>query len=226
MKKTTKTQSKVTRRATASKQSTPVEETVNVTVAPKKLWLILLLLVLLVLTGLFFSKKYRGLVLVGTVNGKIVTRWELEKALNDRYAKQTFDDLVGSLLLIQLAAQNQVVASPDEVGKEITATEERLGGKEALNATLERMGFSQKRFQEEMNNQVVVRKLAEKLFKAEVADDEVKKFFDENKTLFPNKKFDEVKADIRLNLKQQKLQEQFGVWFQDQRKNAVVISYL
>jgi len=192
----------------------------------KKTLVILLALVLAAGIGTIMAKRYKNLVIVGKVNGLVVSRWELEKALNDRYAKTVFDDLASTTLLKQLAKKNDIVVSKDELKKEIEATEQRLGGKEALQATLDRLGYSQTRFEEEMKTQVTVRKLAEKLFKIEVTDQEVAKFYDDNKTLFPDKKLEEVKLDIFQNLTEQKLQQQFTTWFQEEKGKAAIQSYL
>src|SRR3989344_959513 len=225
MKKTTKTRSKVRKVAVAEMSYSPEKETVNVSVAPKKFFVLAMIVLLggLLLLG---AKKYKGLIVAGKVNGQVVTRLQLEKTLNDRYAKQTFDDLAGTILVKQLAKQNAVVISEEDVNNEITATEQRLGGKEALQTTLDRMGYTTARFQDEMRTQVLVAKLASKVLTVDVTDDEVKKFFDENKTLFPDKKFDEVKADIKLNLTQQKVQQEFTTWFAEQKKQASIASYL
>ncbi|OGD71478.1 hypothetical protein A3A84_01465 [Candidatus Collierbacteria bacterium RIFCSPLOWO2_01_FULL_50_23] len=225
MKKTTKTRSKVRKVAVAEMSYSPEKETVNVSVAPKKFFVLAMIVLLggLLLLG---AKKYKGLIIAGKVNGQVVTRLQLEKTLNDRYAKQTFDDLAGTILVKQLAKQNAVVISEEDVNNEITATEQRLGGKEALQTTLDRMGYTTARFQDEMRTQVLVAKLASKVLTVDVTDDEVKKFFDENKTLFPDKKFDEVKADIKLNLTQQKVQQEFTTWFAEQKKQASIASYL
>lgn len=192
---------------------------------PKKL-IILALIVLLGGMLIIGAKKYKGLIIAGKVNGSPITRWELEKALNSRYGKQTFDDLASNLLVQQLAAQNQVTVTDDEVSKEIDATTQRLGGKEALTATLDRMGYTMSRLQDEMRVQVLVKKLAEKVLKVEVTDAEIQKFFDDNKTLFPKKTFDEVKEDIKQNLLQQKNQQEFATWFTDQKTKANIQSYL
>ncbi len=187
---------------------------------------LLLALVLLAALSILFAKKYRSLFVVGKVNGQVVSRWELEKAMNDRYAKTTFDDLASTTLLKQQTKKNDVTVSKDELEKEIAATEQRLGGKEALQSTLDRLGYSQSRFEEEMKTQVMVRKLAEKLFKIEVTDQEVEKFYNDNKTLFPDKKLADVKLDIFQNLTEQKLQQQFTTWFQEEKGKATIQSYL
>lgn len=197
----------------------------KVKLVPKK-FIILALIVLLGGMLIIGGKKYKGLIIAGKVNGRPITRFELEKALNSRFAKQTFDDLASNLLVQQLALQNQVTVSEDEVNKEIEATSVRLGGKEALTTTLDRMGYTMDRLRDEMRVQVLVKKLADKVLKIEVTDAEIQKFFDDNKTLFPKKTFDEVKEDIKQNLLQQKNQQEFATWFADQKKKASIQSYL
>ena len=214
------------KRKTQSKPVNKVPAVVKTKTFSKRTLVIILALVLAAGIGTIIAKRYKNLVIVGKVNGLIVSRWELEKALNDRYAKTVFDDLASTTLLKQLAKTNDIVVSRDELKKEIEATETRLGGKEALQTTLDRLGYSQTRFEEEMKTQVTVRKLAEKLFKIEVTDQEVAKFYDDNKTLFPDKTLDDVKLDIFQNLTEQKLQQQFTTWFQEEKGKATIQSYL
>lgn len=211
---------------TAEALATPDKVTTSRANRPFKKLVILVLLVLIGGILILSAKKYKNLIIVGKVNGRPVTRFELEVALNSRYGKQTFDDLASNILVQQLAAKNEISVSDDEVSQEIEATSVRLGGKEALTATLDRMGYTTARLQDEMRVQVLVKKLAEKVLKIEVTDTEIQKFFDDNKTLFPSKTFDEVKEDIKQNLLQQKNQEQFAAWFADQKKNANIQSYL
>ena len=214
------------KRKTQSKPVNKVPAVVKTKTFSKKTLVVLLAIVLAAGIGTIMAKRYKNLVIVGKVNGLIVSRWELEKALNDRYAKTVFDDLASTTLLKQLAKTNDIVVSKDELKKEIEVTETRLGGKEALQTTLDRLGYSQTRFEEEMKTQVTVRKLAEKLFKIEVTDQEVAKFYDDNKTLFPDKTLDDVKLDIFQNLTEQKLQQQFTTWFQEEKGKAAIQSYL
>src|SRR3989344_4169183 len=114
----------------------PRDTAVNVSVAPKKFFVVLALVVLLGSLLVLGAKKYKGLVIAGKVNGQVITRWQLEKSLNDRYSKQTLDDLAGTILVQQLAKENGVTVTDEDVNNEIAATEQRLGGKEALQTTL------------------------------------------------------------------------------------------
>jgi len=222
----TKTTTRSLRRTVDEVNLPEKENTVNVSVAPKKFFVLLAFVVLFGAILVIGAKKFKSLVVAGMVNGKPVTRWELEKTMNDRYGKLVFDDIASNILLKQLADQNGVSASDEDVTKEITNTETRLGGKEALQSTLDRMGYTTARFHEEMKIQVLVQKLSEKLFKVDVTEDEITKFFNDNKTLFPQKTLAEVKADIKLNLVQQKFQQEFSTWFTEQKKKANIQSYL
>lgn len=220
-KTTTSLSKKAVKASNVSAQATPIR--VN---RPSRKFIVLAIIILLGGIMAIGSKKYKNLIIVGKVNGRPVTRLELEVALNSRYGKQTFDDLASNILVQQLATKNQVTVSDDEVSQEIEETSVRLGGKEALTATLDRMGYTMARLQDEMRIQVLVKKLAEKVLKVEVTEDEIAKFFNDNKTLFPSKTFNEVRDDIKQNLLQQKNQQEFATWFADQKKNANIQSYL
>ncbi len=221
-----KTQTRLAKKTSVIATSPTIEGSQNIKSMSRKTLVALLALILVIGLGALTAKKNKSLFIVGKVNDQYVTRLELEKAMNDRYAKSTFDDLVSTVLLKQLAKKNNIVVSADEIKKEVESTETRLGGKEALQSTLERLGYTQIRFEEEMRVQVLVRKLAEKQFKTEVTDQEVAGFYNDNKTLFPDKKLDEVKLEILQNLTEQKLQQQFSTWFQEEKGKATVKSYL
>ena len=103
------------KRKTQSKPVNKVPAVVKTKTFSKRTLVIILALVLAAGIGTIMAKRYKNLVIVGKVNGLIVSRWELEKALNDRYAKTVFDDLASTTLLKQLAKTNDIVVSRDEL---------------------------------------------------------------------------------------------------------------
>ncbi len=200
-------------------------ETVPPTLTPKNKakFITYLVIVILLGTALFLlAKKYRGLVIAGMVNTTPVTRMELQKALTDRYGKATLDDLIAQKLLQQLARENQVTVSADDIKVETKSLEDRLGGKDALQASMDRFGIDQAKLNEEISSVILQKKLSTKLFKVAVEDAEITKYFTDNKALFDKKTLEEVKEDIRQTLTDQKLQEQFSTWFADQQKKAKI----
>lgn len=182
-------------------------------------------LLIIVLAGiLVFSvaKRYRHLFVVGIVNTTPITRWQLDKVVFTRYGKTTLDELVNTVLLEQLAKKNQVKITKADIDGEIANLEERLGGKEALKTNMERFGIDEAKLKQEVEAILVQKKLAQKLFQITVSDEEIKKYYTDNKTLFTNKTLVEVEGDIRQSLEQEKTQQQFTTWFQDERQKAKI----
>ena len=215
-----KTKSRVVKSAVKPKIEEPLISLVKK--SNSKFITYLAIVILLGIALFLMAKKYRGLVIAGMVNTSPVTRMELQKVLVERYGKATLDDLIAQKLLQQLAKDNQVVVSNEDIEKETKSLEDRLGGKEALQASMDRFGIDQKKLREEITLVILQKKLSSKLFQVTIEDAEVTKYFNDNKALFDKKTFDEVKADIRQTLTDQKLQEQFSTWFADQQKKAKI----
>jgi len=215
-----KTKSRVVKSAVKPKIEEPLISLVKK--SNSKFITYLAIVILLGIALFLMAKKYRGLVIAGMVNTSPVTRMELQKVLIERYGKATLDDLIAQKLLQQLAKDNQVVVSNEDIEKETKSLEDRLGGKEALQASMDRFGIDQKKLREEITSVILQKKLSSKLFQVTIEDAEVTKYFNDNKALFDKKTFDEVKADIRQTLTDQKLQEQFSTWFADQQKKAKI----
>lgn len=213
-------------KAVKTYDSYEVDSSVVETKPKSKFFTYLIIIVLLGTAFFLLAKKYRGLVIAGMVNTTPISSFELQKALVQRYGKATLDDIIASKLLTQLAKNNQIVVTPEDVKTETASLEERLGGKEALQASMERFGINEAKLNEEIYTVLLQKKLSQKLFKAEVTDSDITKYYQDNKSLFDGKKFDEVKADIQESLVQQKLQEQFGKWFQEQREKAKILIFI
>ena len=174
----------------------------------------------------FLAQKYRGLIIAGSVNSTPIYRLSLEKQLNARYAQATLDELINTALLKDLAKTNDITISTNDISDERKQIEDRLGGAEALRASLDQYGMSESEFNSRLETVVLERKLSEKLFTNEVSDEDAQKYFDDNKVSFSGKKFPDVKDQIKENLKQQKLQQDFSNWFNDQKSKAQIKTYI
>lgn len=183
----------------------------------------LLLIVVLLGTLLFLgAKRYRHLFVVGMVNTTPITRWQLDSLVFERYGKSTLDEIVNTVLLEQLAKKNDVAVTSSDIQGEITSLEDRLGGKEALKANMDRFGIDESKLQEEVKAILIQKKLAQKLFQVTISDEDIQLYYDENKTLFADQKLADVKDEIKKTLEDQRLQQEFTTWFQDQRQQAKV----
>lgn len=182
-------------------------------------------LIVLVLIGVaifWIVRKYRGSIIAATVNKTPILRYQLNQKLVDRYGKAVLEEMVAEELLKQLAKKEGIAVTQADIQKEQDALKERLGGDENLKVAMEQYGLTQEDLASQITLKLYQQRLAEKLFKVEVKDDEVKAFFDDNKSLYEGKKYDEVKAEIRESLRQQKLQAEFSRWFEEQRTAAQV----
>ena len=187
------------------------------------------LLAIVILSGILLFgvvKKYRHLFIVGVVNTTPITRWQLDKVNYDRYAKTSLDEMVNIILLEQLAKQNGVKLVASDIDNEITQLEERLGGKEALKANMERFGVDDAKLREEVRSIVLQRKIAQKVFNISITDEEIGNYYTQNKVLFDKKSLDEVKDEIKKSLEQQKVQEDFSKWFQDEKTKAKISLFI
>lgn len=212
-------------RTTRSSVKSPVDVEVTPLVAsPKKSkFPLLLIIVLLVgISGFLLAKKYKNLLVVAFVNTTPISRFQLNEYLLDRYGKSSLDEIVNATLVRQFAKQNGITVSKVDTDKEISTLEQRLGGKEALKASMDQFGYDDKKLLKDITELLLQRKLAEKLFPITVDDKEVQDYFTQNKVLFDGKKLDDVKEDIKQTITQQKLQAEFGKWFQEQKQKAKV----
>lgn len=186
----------------------------------------LLVLVLIGVAIFWVVRKYRGSIIAAVVNKAPIMRYELNQKLVERYGQTVLDEMVNERLLGQLAKKEGITVTSEDIQKERDALKERLGGEENLQTALQQYGLTEADLNSQITLKLYQQRLAEKLFKVEVSDEEVKTFFDDNKTLYEGKKFDDVKGEIKESLKQQKLQQEFSQWFEEQRKAAQIQTYI
>ena len=134
--------------------------------------------------------------------------------------------MVNIVLLEQLAKKNNVKIVAADIDSEIADLEKRLGGKEALKANMERFGVDETKLKEEVRSIVLQRKLSQKVFNVSITDEEVTTYYNQNKVLFDKKSLDEVKEEIKKSLEQQKSQEDFSKWFQDEKSKAKISLFI
>lgn len=138
-----------------------------------------------------------------TVNGSEVTIAEVEERFEQakkqpqvaqqlaedpdgRYGKeiqaQILSQLVVAQLLEQWADELGVEASDEEVEDERTALIEQMGGEEAFDSAVKESGLSEKEVTETIRQRVLQNKITEEVAgDAEVTDEEIAAFYEENK---------------------------------------------
>jgi hypothetical protein len=136
---------------------------------------------------------------IATVNGEKITKTEYDAVFeqllpqieqaglsdNADYLKgiktQILDGLVNDKLLLQNAKKSQVIATEEEVKKELASITERAGGEEKLNTQISKEGLTKEKLIDNVKNQIVMQKylLANiNLASLSVSEDEIKAFYD------------------------------------------------
>jgi hypothetical protein len=186
-------------------------------------------LAVLVLVGIsvfWLVRKYRGEVVAAMVNKTPISRFELNQTLARRYGAEVLDEMIDAKLMQQIAQRENVTVSADDIKKERDSLRDRLGNEDSLKTALAQYGLTEDDLARQIQLKLYQQKLSEKMFKVDVSDDEVKTFFDGNKTLYQNKKLADVKDEIKQSLVTQKQQQQFSTWFDGEKKKAQIQKFI
>jgi len=217
IKKTTQPKKSVrkTVKNSVKKAVTPVVKTAGEAKKPvfnqlKKINLVPLVIFLIgvfILVFLFlFARKN---LIVASINGQPLTRFEVIKTLEKQGGKQIVDNLVSEILLTQKAEKENIEVTDQEIEAEIKKIEKQLKEQNTDLATaLAAQGWTQEDLEKNLEKDREFKLLLDKLFadKTKVTDKEVNKYLEENRASFPEGMTDkELKKSIREQLESQKL---------------------
>ena len=183
----------------------------NLTIA---MFIVLLLVTLYLLKGFFVAAM---------VNGKPISRWALIRELEEKQGQATLDDLVAQELIIQEAAKKNIVVSLEDIKPDLENISTQLEAEgTTLDAALASRGISRSQFEENFRMQKMLEKiLADEL---NVSDEELMKYFEENKEFMgENANYEDLKEDLRLQLKQQKFDLEYQKWYEQAKAESNVI---
>lgn len=183
----------------------------------KKLVKALIFLLILALAYLIKDE-----VIVASVNGKPITRIALIRNLEKQNAASTLENMTLQMLVEQQLKKEGVKVSDEEMEAELKKIEEQLAAQgQNLDDLLKAQGLTRSAVKE----QLALSKGMEILLadKVAVSAEEVTAYFEENKELLgKDLKFEDIKADIENQLKQQKLATEQQKWFAELKKNAKI----
>jgi predicted transcriptional regulator len=174
--------------------------------------------VVLVLGFLYY---FKDLFMVATVNGKPITRFAVISELEKQNGQSVVDNLITKELILQEASKKGVSVTNDDINNEVKKIEDELSAQgQTLDQVLEMQGLSKSDVEENLRVKLYIERiLADQI---SVSDEDAQTYFNENKTLYPNAKFEDEKAAIKESLAQQKLQESFQTLITDLKANAKI----
>lgn len=117
-------------------------------------------------------------------NGQDFSTAEGKKILKD--VKETvLESMINDQLILWQAKEHNIVLEAEEFNEAISQLEQYHGGKDALETYLKQQSFDREDFEAQVKDQLIISKFKEKLTSdVKVTDDEVKKYYDENKEMF------------------------------------------
>lgn len=108
-----------------------------------------------------------------------------KKSTDELLREQALEDLTTTEAIKQDAEKSNITVTDDEVNKKISDIEKQLGGKEQFDSFLKQNGLPRDYVTENMKNQMLVGKYTDaKLKELEPTDEEVKKYYEDNKDSF------------------------------------------
>jgi foldase protein PrsA len=181
-----------------------------------------LIVLIAALAGLLYY--FKGFFVVAVVNGTPITQLELISDLEKTYGSQEVDNLVTKKLIMQEARKQNITVTDKDVQDQL----------DTLDKTFKDQGSSMDQYlsysgitMDQMKENIRLRSMLEQILKdkVSVSDDEIKKYYDDNKTTFADKTLDQVKSQISDQLSQNKLSTEFQTWMQDLRGKSKIIYF-
>jgi len=186
----------------------------------------LLLIIALGVVVFLLVQKNRGFFVAGTVNKSPITRIELNAKMAEKYADQTFEEIVSERLLAENLKKNKIVVTSQEVQDELTKIKVQYGGEEQFKAAIAQFGMTEEKALQSIEQSIGLKKLIESIDKIEITDTAVSQYFNDNKANYADKKLEDVAAEIKDTLYQQEIYTKSQTWYSQIRKDAKVVSFL
>lgn len=184
---------------------------------------ILFFAVLAVVTVLYLA---RGLFVAAIVNGQPITRIAIISELERQLGKDALEATIDKMLILQEAKRQNVKITKQDLDDDIAEIETSLTQQgQSFDQLLVFQGMTKDEFIEQLKVQKTVQELLGK--DIVVTDEEVDKFFQENKASLPQGTDEAVlKNNIREQLKSQQISDKYQVWIEELRNSAKIYTFV
>ena len=168
----------------------------------------------------------RSVFLAAFVNGTPISRIKLIKELEKQGGKDILNSLIERSLIFQEAKRLGVKVPGDVVENQIKSIEEIIKGQ---NLTLDDALAARGQNRADLVEQITIQKSVEAILgqKINISDEDISKYFEENKELLQkDAKLEDVREDIRKQLFQQKLNEEYTKWIAELKGKAKILYFV
>jgi foldase protein PrsA len=205
-----------------------VKEVVAKKQAIKPILIIKILLVLAVGVVVYLlAVKYRGLFIAGTVDKSVISRWELNQKMSEKYGTQTLEEIISERLLNENLKKNKIVVTDKEVQDELASIKAQYGGEDQFKAAIAQYNMTESQAIASIKQSLGLKKLIEAQNKITISDADIQKYYTDNKTTYTGKTLDaSLSAEIKDTLYQQQIYSKSQEWYTQIRKDAKVSSFI
>lgn len=193
------------------------QESFNYEIRFSKKLLIVILVLVLVLGLVYFSRRY---LIAATVNGKSISRLDVLKKLEKQGGKKILETMITQALIQQEAEKRKITISQKDIDAEMKKIEANVSSQgSTLDQALQNQGMTKNDLTEEIKIQLMLQKMTGNDIK--VSDKEIDDFISANKN---QQGFDkEIPRDqAAAQLKQQKLQQKIQSFVSDLKSKAKI----
>lgn len=182
-----------------------------------------LVAVILALAGLLYY--FKSQFVVAWINGYPISRSAYVHELERLAKNQAMDSLITKRLIVAEAAKNKLTVTNEEIEAALISIDNKAKEQGTnLEDLLTAQGVSRDSLKEEIRLQKLLEKLVGEI---SINDEDVEKYFDDNrKVLYLEKKFDEVKNEIKEQLKQQQLINKIQELIARLQNEAKIVNWL
>jgi hypothetical protein len=169
---------------------------------------------------------FKNVFVVASVDGKLISRYSVIKSIESAYGQQALENLITEKLIKMGLSKSNIVISDDEINGEISILTANLANQgSTLALALEQSNMTESDLRDKISTQKKLEKILAD--KTAVTSEEVDKYIKDNKITFKKgDNVDEQKAQISESLKQQKFNQEAGIWLENLRSQAKIKYFL
>ena len=190
--------------------------------SPKKSKLIYVIIFIIALGLLFLTNK--GLLLAAVVDGRPIFRWELNKAMNSRFGKQTLENIISERLIASEAQKANVRVTQEEVNAKEQEVTKNLGENVKLEDLLKFQGMTKADFDSQIRLQMTVEKVLGK--DLSLTDNDIDNFIATNRATLVATDPAMLRDEARQAIMSQKIGEKLQPWFAALKDKAKILRFL
>ena len=208
------------------KKSTPIIAKLKKFKGLKASWkktLIIALLVLAVLSGLYFLK---GFFVVALVNNRPISRWALDRDLEKAAGSQILNTKIAEMLVLQEGRNQKISISDEEINQEAKKLDDQFKAQgQSLDAVLALQKQSKKEFLRQIKIQLLVEKILGK--EIEVTEEEIADYFEANQGLLAEgATLASEKENLRQTIFNDKLTAKIQPWLTELQNKANILYFI